>query len=253
MKLHQDDHPDILTELDKLAQERGYSKIFAKIPSSARKVFLNHGYQQEASIPGFYNGIEDAYFMGKYYSNQRSHNNNVDQDRKVLAAANSISGQKGHIDLNDGFQFHVCRDHDVPGMASVYKEVFETYPFPIHQTEYISKTMEEGIVYFSIQEDSRIIALSSAEIDIEDKNAEMTDFATLPEYRGRGLSSFLLDKMEENMQKWDVETLYTIARASSFGMNIVFAKAGYIYAGTLVNNTNISGNLENMNVWYKHI
>ncbi len=37
------------------------------------------------------------------------------------------------------------------------------------------------------------------------------------------------------------------------GMNITFAKTGYTYAGTLINNTNISGRLESMNVWYKHI
>ncbi|PLX31824.1 MAG: putative beta-lysine N-acetyltransferase, partial [Ignavibacteria bacterium] len=28
-------------------------------------------------------------------------------------------------------------------------------------------------------------------------------------------------------------------------------KAGYEYTGTLVNNTNISGQIENMNVWFK--
>jgi hypothetical protein len=36
-------------------------------------------------------------------------------------------------------------------------------------------------------------------------------------------------------------------------MNITFAKNGYEYAGTLKNNTNISGNIESMNVWYKHL
>jgi hypothetical protein len=34
-------------------------------------------------------------------------------------------------------------------------------------------------------------------------------------------------------------------------MNITFARAGYRYAGTLVNNTQICGQLESMNVWYK--
>ena len=34
-------------------------------------------------------------------------------------------------------------------------------------------------------------------------------------------------------------------------MNITFAKHGYSFAGTLTNNTQISGQLESMNVWYK--
>ena len=47
------------------------------------------------------------------------------------------------------------------------------------------------------------------------------------------------------------QTWYTIARALSAGMNITFAKAGYRYAGTLVNNTDISGTIESMNVWWR--
>jgi hypothetical protein len=36
-------------------------------------------------------------------------------------------------------------------------------------------------------------------------------------------------------------------------MNITFAKAGYAYGGRLHNNTNIAGNIESMNVWYKSL
>jgi hypothetical protein len=45
--------------------------------------------------------------------------------------------------------------------------------------------------------------------------------------------------------------MFTIARARSTGMNVTFAKNGYSFAGTLINNTNISGRIESMNVWYK--
>ena len=34
-------------------------------------------------------------------------------------------------------------------------------------------------------------------------------------------------------------------------MNITFAKLGYDFGGTLTRNTQISGDLESMNVWYK--
>jgi putative beta-lysine N-acetyltransferase len=81
----------------------------------------------------------------------------------------------------------------------------------------------------------------------------MTDFATLPEARGKGLAGVLLSEMEKNMQRERIATAYTIARARSFGMNVVFARAGYTFAGTLVNNTNIAGGLESMNVWYKQL
>jgi putative beta-lysine N-acetyltransferase len=88
-------------------------------------------------------------------------------------------------------------------------------------------------------------------MDKENRNAEMTDFATLPEHLGNGLAVHLLNFMEPEMQKRGIATLYTIARAISPGMNITFAKCGYIFGGTLINNTQISGSIESMNLWYK--
>jgi putative beta-lysine N-acetyltransferase len=79
----------------------------------------------------------------------------------------------------------------------------------------------------------------------------MTDFATLPEQRGRGLANRLLAELEQVAAAEGIRTAYTIARAYSFGMNITFAKNGYQYAGTLTRNTQISGELESMNVWFK--
>jgi hypothetical protein len=48
-----------------------------------------------------------------------------------------------------------------------------------------------------------------------------------------------------------VDLFYTIARAASHGMNTTFARQGYRFAGTLVNNTHIAGGIESMNVWYR--
>jgi hypothetical protein len=62
-----------------------------------------------------------------------------------------------------------------------------------------------------------------------------------------------LHRMEQDMKQRGYLTSYTIARSRSVGMNITFAKLEYIYAGTLINNTNISGQIESMNVWYKHL
>ena len=81
----------------------------------------------------------------------------------------------------------------------------------------------------------------------------MTDFATFADYRGNDFALILLSFMEEKMQKEGMKTSYTIARAKSYGMNLTFAKRNYNFAGLLINNTNISGSIENMNVLYKKI
>lgn len=138
-------------------------------------------------------------------------------------------------------------------MQEVYKKVFQTYPFPIHDTSYLFKTMNNNVDYFCIENDKKIIALSSAEKDENNAYAEMTDFATLPDWRGHGFALILLNKMERSMKKQGITTTFTIARSASPGMNITFAKAGYDYAGRLKNNTNISGKIESMNIWYKKL
>ena len=68
-----------------------------------------------------------------------------------------------------------------------------------------------------------------------------------------GLATHLLAKMEKAIRRIGIKTAFTIARAYSFGMNITFAKHGYTYAGPLVNNTQISGDLQSMNVWHKRL
>jgi putative beta-lysine N-acetyltransferase len=98
-----------------------------------------------------------------------------------------------------------------------------------------------------------MIAASSSEMDQPERNTEMTDFATLPEARGQGLATALLGRMEADAAELGLSMAYTIARSPSYGMNITFARMGYAYAGRLKNNTNIGGDFESMNVWYKKL
>ena len=146
-----------------------------------------------------------------------------------------------------------CIPEDAPRMSEIYTEVFPSYPFPVHDPEYLRQTMRENVVYFGVERNGLMVGLSSAEIDTTQKNAEMTDFATLPDLRGQGLARRLLLRMEDCMLRRGLRTLYTIARAASAGMNTVFARCGYHFGGTLVNNTNIAGRIESMNVWYRRL
>jgi hypothetical protein len=57
--------------------------------------------------------------------------------------------------------------------------------------------------------------------------------------------------MEEAMREDGIHTVFTIARAYSYGMNITFSSSGYLFGGTLRNNTQICGRQESMNVWHK--
>ncbi|MBD3226067.1 MAG: putative beta-lysine N-acetyltransferase, partial [Caldithrix sp.] len=168
-----------------------------------------------------------------------------------LALYKQNEGNKRPAEPVHDFHIRKIGADDIEHLAEVYKAVFDTYPFPIHDPDYLKKTMQENIVYFGAFKDDRLVAASSCEMDESAGNVEMTDFATLPAFRGNALAVHLLTEMERAMQKRGIQTAYTIARALSAGMNITFAKMGYQFGGTLINNTNISGKIESMNVWYK--
>ncbi|WMW21873.1 putative beta-lysine N-acetyltransferase [Methanolobus mangrovi] len=253
MKLATDDFEYLPSVIEGIAQENNYSKIFSKIPVSAKEYFLNRDHIEEALIPGFFNGDEDASFMAKYLSQARMQEPDSQENTSVLKAAISKFNVHKDVELSDDERFIVCREADTPEMADLYEQVFTTYPFPISDATYLLKTMSENFVYFGIRKNGKLVAVSSCEMDVSNSNVEMTDFATLPESQGKGYSYYLLGEMESNMRDTGIKTAYTIARAKSYGMNTVFSRHSYIYAGTLVNNTNISGGIESMNVWYKKL
>lgn len=238
-------------ELIDLAKTNRYSKIFVKVPESIAKNFIGAGFLEEARIPAFFSGKEAAVFMGFYLNAERIKEPNIDKIEDILKIALGKRTADKVSCLENRFVLRKCHKTDVSVMAKIYRKIFSSYPFPIHNPDYLLKTMQSHINYFGIETDGRLVAVSSAEIDKEAANVEMTDFATLTEWRGNNFGQRLLARMENEMKKKNIKTAYTIARAMSPGMNVTFSKAGYQFGGRLKNNTNISGRIESMNVWYK--
>jgi len=254
MKLHPADLTKITDQLNELAEKEGYTKIFAKVPFKLRQLFHSRGYRIEGAIPGFYHGYENAEFLAKYLDEKRRIESQPGKVQYILDLANSKSQVfADNSDLQNSTGIEIIQEDDIPQLAEIYKIVFQTYPFPIHEESYLLQTMRSHVDYYCIRENGRIAAVSSSEKDEAAGNVEMTDFATLPDFRGRGLAFRLLRRMEKDMRQTGLKTAYTIARALSPGMNITFAKLGYRYGGTLTNNTNISGTIESMNIWYKSL
>ncbi|WAC04384.1 MAG: putative beta-lysine N-acetyltransferase [Methanoregula sp.] len=253
IRLSQDDIPDIIRSLDELVRKEGYTKIFVKVPESSMPVFTAAGYVVEATVPFFYHGHDTAVFMAKYFDPGRNRVADSKEVAEVLSAAFGYA-QAGYTPrLPEGLSLVYAHAGDAKEIAALYRTVFETYPFPISDPEFISKNMKEDVRYFCVRRSKRIVAVASCEVSTDALNAEMTDFATDPQFQGKGLAGNLLHAMETDVKKDDIRLAYTIARAISYPINMTFARAGYQYAGVLPNNTNISGAMESMNVWYKRL
>jgi beta-lysine N6-acetyltransferase len=252
LKLNPDDVPDILPELDRLANQHGYTKIFTKIQADALPGFLLNGYKTEAFVPGFYNGKTDCIMASKFLDNERKRM--PEAELKLFMELFALKGKNNNNILASKLNIRALTEKDAVAITKVFKRVFETYPFPVHDPDYILKTMKLNHArYFGIWDNDKLIGVSTAETDFEKENAEMTDFAVLPAYRGKSLALHLLNFMEKKMKTAGIKTAYTIARLAEPGMNLTFMKAGYRFSGTLINNTNIGGRIESMNIFYKQL
>jgi len=253
IKLADEDMPELLDNIDRLAREKDYGKVFAKVPARWLSRFTEAGYASEALVPFFFEGKEDCHFMARYYDRQRGVEPAQKEIAKVISLAREVKpGTRS--EPSSGYTVKRCQPGDCPEMAELFGTVFETYPFPVEDPEYIDRTMDGDVIYFGAKDrNDQLVSLASAELDPKAANVEMTDFATAPTHRRKGLARRLLRVMEEKMREKNMAVAYTIARAKSIGMNKTFAYAGYKYGGTLIRNTQICGELESMNVWYKQL
>jgi len=246
------DFPDIASNLKRLLNPADFTKLFVKVPATMSTAFICENYTIEAFIPGFFNGADDVFFMAYYLDKQRQHPEKtaINSFQKLLN--NPVNNQIKP--LNPNYSIRKLSSDDANEMVEVFVRVFESYPFPIFNADYLIKSMEEETTrYFGVWNNNNLIAISSAECSEKFKNAEMTDFAVLQEYRGQKLAIYLLDYMEKNLFSEGFKTFYTIARLHSLSMNKTFFNMGYKYCGTLHNNTQISGKIESMNIWYKNV
>ncbi|WP_303720211.1 putative beta-lysine N-acetyltransferase [Malonomonas rubra] len=253
MKLATEDMPEIISSMNDLAARHRYSKVFIKVPQSVKEAFETAGYKTEATVPNLFNGSETGLFMARYFDAKRQTDPDARLVRKVLDAAYVKAEQNHAVRLPEDCHCRLSSPAHCVQMAELYRQTFASYPFPIDDPEYLAKTMAKNVLYAGIWRGRQLLALASAEIDHQNSNAELTDFATDPDWRGHGLANLLLQHLEEELRLFEIKTSYTIARSTSYGMNICFAQNGYQFSGTLVKNTQIGGSLESMNVWHKSL
>jgi putative beta-lysine N-acetyltransferase len=231
------------------AREAGFGKVFLKAPVHERGGFEAAGMTAEATITGYFAG-QPAVVMSLFLTeDRRSRPFAADQDA-ILETIRSRPADASVPKLPVKYDMSIAEPPDSLELALLYGRVFDSYPFPITEPDYLVSTMESNVVYRIVRDGSgEIVAAASAETDPEHRNAEMTDFATLPNQRGLGLAQHILAALEDDMVERGIPNLYTVARARSAGMSRVFYNRGYEWTGTLVNNCHIAGQFEDMHIW----
>ncbi len=243
---------EFISLLDSLCIKNEFGKVWGKLRQEDADFLSAYGFSQEAAILNYYGDKSNAIVCSKFYFDRHVSTSAGESKRVLQEVGRKINRSNGPGQMPPGFLFKFAEPKDMPALAELYRRVFKSYPYPVFDKDYLASTLDH-VIYGLVFQENNLVAAASAEIDFSLGNSEMTDFATKSCARGKGLASLILAKLENKLAEMGVSCLYTIARCTSLGMNLVFLRSGYCYTGTLVNNCHIAGGFEDMNVWCKSI
>jgi len=246
-------HPGHLTELPDLRQLAGLGKVTAYARGGHPRQWEALGFRREGNIQGFFRDGSDAAIWAAYPQVQRAQEPEKSVHDACLAVAQS-KGLLGEAWLPAGYTSDLVGPGQAREVAALMRSIFPVYPTCLSD-EQIERLIRSGCSVFRCvrNADNEIVAVASAEMDLVRKNAEMTDCATRPEERGRGLMAHILRQLEADLRlHYEIVDLYSLARAQETGMNCVFKKLGYGYQGRLVNNCRMPSGWESMHIWCKN-
>ncbi len=245
------DHPDtedaagLASELIAIAEDRGRSRIVALVPSSLSEGLEERGFEVEGVMPGFYEGQDDCTVLGLA----------LDESRALLAnplevgRVDSIVAAAGPGRTHPRVETLRATAEHADAIAELLDETFEEYPTPSGDPAYITRQIQGGTPFRVHLRDGEVVACASADLVATARTAELTDCATRPEHRGRGLMQSILRDLMGDVGDLGYPTVFTLARARIVGMNLAFKRLGFEHHGRMVQSCRIGDGLEDMNIW----
>ncbi|MCM3719611.1 putative beta-lysine N-acetyltransferase [Fictibacillus phosphorivorans] len=238
--------------IDEIAAQNKFEKIIIKSRQEDLFRWLELGFVYEGEFTGYFNGAS-AVSMCKYLDNERRNSIYWTEEDKILKNVLKLAPSSLLNPLPKEYELRMADEQDSKELADLYNQVFEVYPTPMDDPEYVLKMIRSGTLFCVVTHQQKIISAASADVNADYHNAEITDCATLPEHRKFGLMKHLVSRLEQELFKKKIYCSYSIARALSFGMNAVFHQKGYVYKGRLANNCKIFDKFEDMNIWVKDL
>lgn len=248
---YQGDVQEILSYLEDTAKKQKVTKSICLVKEKDIESFIAYGYVIEAIFKWYFQGVH-AYVLCKYFGTER-HDMRFEQDENDILRHVQKQPLEPRKPLNDGFVARQATLEDAQGLSEIYTQCFQVYPTPLKEISYIEKCIQGDTLFYVLTYEGKVVSAASAEMNGREKNAELTDCATLPEFRKYGLMRNLLYLLEEKMRTIGYVSVYSIARALSFGMNKALYQEHFQYTGRLVMNCYIYDKLEDMNLWVKKL
>jgi beta-lysine N6-acetyltransferase len=244
--------PQNIRRLVHFASKRHLDKIICNCNVKSYENFLKAGFKLEGIINGFFKG-KDAFYMSFFISNSRQVSTNSAKENLILKKSLSMQNTFVSKPYNLKYTIRQANENDIKDIVKLFSYVFSTYPSPIFDEEYLKRIMNKNVLYKVAVYNNKIISICSANLDKENLNAKISDCATYPSYRGKGIMSNIIYSLESDLKDMGYMTLYSLSRAICPSINFIFSKHNYKFKGKLINNCNICGGFEDMNLWVKNI
>lgn len=235
-----------------ITEANRFDKIICMASRSDWQIFLKFGYVLEAVVKYYLNG-QDAYVMSKFRSQERLTSGNLMEETLLIEKIMSQGINKKERVLDPSLNIRMAKPSDIENLIKLYQGIFETYPSPLIHANYFESIFQKDSIFALCEKDGQILSAASAELNPSSMAAELTDCATVNSARGMGLMTHILTFLEEELIKREYICSYTMARARSYGMNNVFHQMNYEFLGRLVNNCDIFGDYEDMNIWVRDL
>lgn len=242
----------VLEKAEELVRKHQAEKLIMKARIEDTLPLYERGLQPEAVVDRYFLG-SDAHFFSKFYTVERKKNDHWITEDGMIHSIYQLDKATDKPYPPKEYELKKVNEDCAEELAGLYRQIFQIYPTPLHDPEYVKKTMTEGTIYYVFLHQGNIVSAASAEVNSFYKNAELTDCATLKEHRKYGLMKIILRELEGELKRQGIYCSYSIARSLSFGMNAVLFQLGYKYRGRLMNNCFIYDKLENMNMWVKNL
>ena len=249
------DHPDTRAgralgeALLEAALKYGRGRVVLLCHSALSQELHASGLTLEATMPGFYSGERDCAVMGAAPDEARSRLANPEEVKKVDLLVQRPWEPKDRPDVGT----RRAVPADAPEIAKLIAATFEHYPTPSGVPEYIAGQIEAGVPFRAVWEGGEVVACASADLVRVARTAELTDCATRPDQRGRGLMQAILLDLMDDLREMNYPTAFTLARANTPGVNIAFARLGFKFRGCQIQSCRIGGGMEDMNVWSRRL
>lgn len=242
-----------LQVLKELGREHRCDKLIFYVKDYEKSILQkDYNFYQEGFIAGFFQG-DDAHIFTIYLEPKRHRPIDIQRQRKVMNIVYQDNQKYQERTLPNGYKMRRATVNDTHEMAQLYDTIFETYPTPMNNPQYIANVMQNDVYFTIIEYKGQVVSVASADFIPALNSAEMTDCATFQEHRKKGLLSHQFSYLIKLMKQMKVQTLFCYSRSVSLGMNLINARHGFTYGGRMVQNSNISGRLECMNIWFKDI